>query len=138
MAAMGMALGLAGLFAGFEPTWLDARVPVLFYDEFLGDAGWFSTIENNLTDEIGLVLSILGLMAVAFSREVNEDEYTLQLRLDALLWAVYANYAILLLGTVFIYGGGFFYVLVFNCLTILVIFIGRYRYLMHHASRHAE
>jgi hypothetical protein len=138
LAALGLALGVAGLFGGFEPTWLDARVPALYLDEFMGDQGWFQWVENNLLDEIGLVLSIVGLMAVAFSREKSEDEYALQLRLDALLWAVYANYAILLVGTLFIYGGGFFYILVFNCLTILVIFIGRYRFMMHKAARHAE
>jgi hypothetical protein len=138
LAVLGIALGALGMFAGYNPEWMEFRVPALFKEEFLGPQGWFKMVNNNLSDELALVLSIIGLIIVAFSREKNEDEYALHLRLDALLWAVYANYGILLLGTLFIYGSGFFYVLVFNCLTILVIFIGRYRFMMHKAARHAE
>jgi len=91
----------------------------------------FTTQSNNFTDEIAGVLLIAGLMMVAFSREKFEDEMTLKIRLEALLWAVFVNCLLIILSIIFIYGTLFLEVMVYNICTPLVIFIARFNYLMY-------
>ena len=138
LALTGMALGVASLFGGFEPNWLDFPVPALYADEIFGDSGFFRIVTNNVVDEMGLVLSVLGWTMLAFSAEAKEDEFTLHLRLKAVLWAVGVNSLILLLSTLFFYGSAFFYVLIGNCLTVLILMVLRFRWLIYTSNRHEE
>jgi hypothetical protein len=107
------------------------------YDNFSFE---FLTIENtakegmfesdiNLTDEIALTGTIVSLLFIAFAREKHEDEYIESIRLKSLQWAVLVNYALLLIATWLIHGGhGFTFldVMIYNMLTVLIIFIIRF------------
>lgn len=54
-----------------------------------------------------------------------------QLRLGALQWSVYINYGLLTLAIVLLYDGAFFQVMVYTMFTILLVFIGRFRWSLH-------
>ncbi|HNX85002.1 MAG TPA: hypothetical protein PKK03_11175, partial [Bacteroidales bacterium] len=78
---------------------------------------------------------IISAFFVAFSREKTEDEFIARIRLESLLWATYINYGILLFCFMFFYDFGFFYVMIINMFTVLVIFIIRFQYLLHRAKK---
>lgn len=83
------------------------------------------------TDEIVAIGIILGLLLIAFSREKVEDEMISQLRLEALQWSVYANYLILTVAILAVYDLAFIDVMVYNMFTVLLVFVGRFRWLIY-------
>lgn len=86
---------------------------------------------NNLTDELAGLGVIAGLLLIAFSKERVEDEMISRLRLEALQWSIYANYLILAVAILTIYDGAFLNVMIYNMFTVLLVFIGRFRWLLH-------
>lgn len=97
--------------------------------------GVFYMGNNNYTDELVTVGLILSLILIGFSKEKVEDEAIQFFRLEALQWAVYANYAVLVIAVLFCYGGLFFTVMTVNLFTVLIIFIARYRYVLFQYNR---
>jgi hypothetical protein len=95
-----------------------------------GEKELFLITRENLEFEIISSLAIIGLLFVAFSKQKNEDEFLMKVRLDALLWATYFHYAILLVSLFTVYGIGFMHVLIANMFALLVIFILRFYYLL--------
>ncbi|HWB24733.1 MAG TPA: hypothetical protein VG738_04595 [Chitinophagaceae bacterium] len=95
----------------------------------------FNLNNTNFTDEIFGILLITGLLMVAFSREKMEDERTMQLRLESLLWAVLINSILVMLAIILIYGSVFLQVMVYNMCTTLIIFIARFNYVMYREKK---
>jgi small-conductance mechanosensitive channel len=96
------------------------------------DKEWlFNMGPNNFTDEIFGVLLIVGLLMIAFSREKQEDERTLALRLEALLWSVYINSVLIILAMILFYGVLFLDIMVYNICSTLIIFIARFHWVMY-------
>ena len=85
-------------------------------------------VANNILNEILGVLIIISTFLVAFSKEKSEDEYISKIRFESLAWAVYFNYAILILTILFIYDFAFLWVMVFNMFTVLLFFIVRFNW----------
>jgi hypothetical protein len=73
----------------------------------------------------------VGLLMIAFAREKIEDEFIMTLRLQSLQWAVFANAAILLLANWIFYEDHFLSVMIYNMLTVLIIFILRFHYVLY-------
>ena len=90
---------------------------------------------SSYVDEVAAVGVIIGLLFVAFSREQLEDEMINQLRLEALQWSVFVNYTILLITVLLVYDTEFFNVIVYNMFTILLVFIGRFRWSIYQLNR---
>ena len=109
---------------------IQATVFALFNDEILGQNVHTGFITTNITNTLVGVAFILGGIMVGFSKEKKEDEFIANLRLSSLMWAVWANYILLLLSFLFIYGMGFFHVMIYNMFTVLIIFIGRFNFLL--------
>jgi hypothetical protein len=80
----------------------------------------------NLTDELALTGIIVGLLFIAFAREKQEDEYINTIRLQSLQWAVLTNYILLLVATWLVHGFAYIDVMMYNMLTVLIIFILRF------------
>ncbi len=143
---IGLVLFLLGLTAwillltGFTPESLfKTRVFALYTDSFIGQGGgFFRMVENEIYDELIGVLALVGLMFIGFSKEKEEDEFVQRIRLNALKWAVFVNYGLLLFAMVFIYGMIFFNVMMYNMFTVLIIYILRFYYLMFKFRRHEE
>ena len=127
--------GLYIIFSGFEFDFLDAKVFTFYSNEILGESVTMGFVKTNLTLTVTGILFIISAFFVAFSREKTEDEFIARIRLESLLWATYINYGILLFCFLFFYDFGFFYVMIFNMFTILVIFIIRFQYLLYRAKK---
>jgi hypothetical protein len=84
---------------------------------------------QNLTDELALTLCIIGLLLLSFARTKREDEYLQLLRLQAWQWAVLIHFLVLLVAIWAIYDAPFLTFMVYNMLTVLVIFQLRFTYL---------
>jgi hypothetical protein len=84
----------------------------------------------NFTDEIAAIGSIIGLILIAFSKVKIEDEYVTITRLESLQWAIYFNFSLLILATVFVHGMAYFQVIIFNMFTPLVFFIIRFYFIL--------
>lgn len=83
----------------------------------------------NLT--FAMVITLVGLLMIAFSREKREDEYVSMVRLRALQVSVYVNYVVLIVSCILFYDLGFLMVMEFNLFTIPVLFILVYNYLLN-------
>lgn len=105
---------------------INSKVFALYNDEIMGSQRHTGIISTDITNTLVGVFFILGAMMVGFSKEKKEDEYVANLRLSSLMWAVWVNYLLLLLSFIFIYGMGFFHVMIYNMFTVLIIFIGRF------------
>jgi hypothetical protein len=105
---------------------INSKVFALYNDEIMGSQRHTGIISTDITNTLVGVFFILGAMMVGFSKEKKEDEYVANLRLSSLMWAVWVNYVLLLLSFIFIYGMGFFHVMIYNMFTVLIIFIGRF------------
>jgi len=121
-------IGLLTLILEFEPNSLDFNVPAIFIDELFGEKHFIGIVNNNVLNEILGVLIIFSSLLVAFSKEKSEDEYISKIRLESLVWAVYLNYAILLISFLFIFDLSFLWVMLFNMFTILLFFIIRFNW----------
>jgi len=117
-----LALGIANMFFEYNASWLQFRLSKADGLEF------FSS--HNFTDELAAVGLIISLSFIAFSKEKIEDEAIQFFRLEALQWAVYANYLVLIISILVVYGSTFFQVMTYNMFTVLIIFILRFRYIL--------
>ena len=133
--------GIIVTMTGYEAEWLNAKVFTLFYDEIgifqdsiSRSLGPFAWVEANVTNTIVGVLFITGALMVAFSKEKLEDEFIANLRLSSLLWSVWVNYLLLLLGFLLVYGINFLHIMIYNMFTVLIIFIIRFNYILHKNS----
>lgn len=109
---------------------INSKVFALYNDEIMGSERHTGIISTDITNTLVGVFFILGALMVGFSKEKKEDEYVANLRLSSLMWAVWVNYALLLLSFIFIYGMGFFHVMIYNMFTVLIIFIGRFNIIL--------
>ena len=74
---------------------------------------------------------ITGLLLIAFSREKHEDEFISRIRLESLQWAVLINYLLLIVSAFLVYGFSFMDVMMYNMLTVLIIFIVRFHLVLY-------
>lgn len=87
---------------------------------------YFSIIRDSIYAELVLALLILGGLFVGFSRHESEDEFISKIRYESLVWAVYFNFGLLLLSTLFIYGTYYMSVVMHNIFSLLIFFIVRF------------
>jgi hypothetical protein len=138
LAIPSLTLGLCVLIGDFYFDFLTVKLPFkyVFSDTFGSSSGTGLGHINdevsilNFTDEIAAVGSIIGLLFIAFSRVRTEDEYVSKTRLESLQWAIYLNFALLMLAIIFIHGMAFFSVIVYNMFTPLILFIIRFHYIL--------
>jgi len=136
-----MILGLLFVIFQFQPKFLDIKVFAILDSSNAPWDSWvnFCTVTHtNAIDEIIGILLIISSFFIAFSKEKNEDEFISKIRLESLLWATYVNYAILIVSILFVYGGSFFWVLVFNIFTILLFFIIRFNWVIRKSKKIAK
>lgn len=129
-------LGLFVLFTNVELDWLGGKVFVIYAGSGIKllthtETGQFFTfVSGNYTQTIVGVLCLMSLMMIAFSKEKTEDEFIWASRLNALLWATYINYFVLIFCFIFFFGFEFLYIMIFNMFTTLILFIARFHYIL--------
>jgi hypothetical protein len=115
--------------------YVHAKVFALFNMELMGKSQSMLVIENGISDEILLVLIIIGGLFVGFSKHRNEDEFISKIRYESLVWAVYFNCAVMLLATIFIYGMYYFEIMIANMFTLLFFFIIRFHMMLYKLNK---
>ena len=98
----------------------------------------FEGLNLNFTDEIALTGIITGLLLIAFSREKQEDEFINRIRLESLQWAVLVNYVLLIIAAFLVHGWSFIDVMMYNMLTVLIIFIVRFHVILYRNKTSVE
>lgn len=126
----GMILGVMSLFGGYEIGWLALKIRQ--------EAEFLSPAVENFTEELALTLLIAGLLILAFTRVKGEDERVRLIRLEAFQWSILVNFIIVLAGNWSLYGEGFFYLMVFNLFTPLIVFLLRFYYVLYVSEPRAE
>ena len=114
---------------------LRAKVFAVATDEFLGKQQFMTVIENSISDEILLVCLVFGGLLNGFSKMKHEDELIAKIRYESLVWAVYVNFSVMLLATIFIYGMYFYNVMLANMFTVLLFFIVRFHVMIYKLNR---
>ena len=101
-----------------------------------GDPSLFSS--EHLYFMSTVLLMLIGLLLVAFSKERIEDEQISRLRLDSLQWAVYFNYVLLIVSLIFFNMKDHPYIVHFNVWVPLVFFIVRFRWVIFRLNQSAH
>lgn len=131
---LGYILILPGLVLGYLLLFKTYNFSILSYKETLINISFLSRAAyGNFTDEVTMIMIIVGLYFIAFSKEKIEDELICRIRINALYWAVILNYLVYFIFTLYtLFDDGLFkYINLYNLFTPLLIFIGRFNYLLH-------
>jgi hypothetical protein len=126
------------LFTGLDikPQFFDAKVlSLLPKGLFASNAKLAEIIPQNIFIDLVCIVCIAAGILVAFSKEKNEDEFIGKLRLESLVWATYATYAILIFSIIFFYEVAFLTVLMVNMFTLLAVFIVRFNFTLFKLKR---
>ena len=91
-----------------------------------------------LVNNIAIIGTVSGAILATCSKEKVEDEMVRQVRLSSLLVALYVNYAVLIICSLFIYDLDFLSVMVYNMFTMLLIFMVVFRYRMWRLNKEAK
>lgn len=114
-----------------ELAFFNARMFALIMEPIFGKTTYFMVTENNLIEELATIFTILGGVLVAFSKTKDEDEMVHHIRTNALIWAVYVNYALLLLACLMVYGLSFNWVVLVNLISILLFTILKFHWQLY-------
>lgn len=107
------------------PEW---NVFAFWTEELFGAQRYFVVVENVVVDEFIAIGLLLGSVFVALSKEKEEDEFIMRIRLESLVWALYWNYGVLLVAILFVYDMPFFWVMTVNMFSPLLLFVARFRW----------
>ena len=125
----GLIAAIIVLAGSYEPSIFNVTVFSIFNED--ADNGFSTLMKNNITDEILTGLIIIGGLLVGFSKEKEEDELIVMVRMNSLLWAVFINSVILLVASLFIYELSFVRVMMYNMFTVLLLFIGIFNFILY-------
>lgn len=142
---LGWVLALPGLVLGFLIIYRDYQIPGFGMAVQPRSIYFHGSIFQNLTNTLALMLVIIGLFLVAFSREKKEDELSTRIRQNALYWGILVSYLLylawliinLILSALKLDKDGLASVnsigelCTYNLFTPLIIFIARYYYLRY-------
>lgn len=117
LALIGIIIGIAVMYFDFRPEWLEF--------ETHPDMVFMNT--QNLMDEVALSLVLIGLLAVAFSRERTEDEFVAHIRLRSLWWAIAIYYGIVFISVWMFYNDAFLSVMIYHLFMPLLFYVILFR-----------
>lgn len=82
-----------------------------------------TTFPTNVTDELIMLLYVLGFGFIVFSKEKIESREMTILKYQSFFRAGAINTIVLVFSIIFIYGGSFIAVLIFNCIFQFVLYL---------------
>lgn len=110
------------------PRWL---MNLFWYEKDIFHPDNTGPLPMSILDETISIALLVGLLLLAFSKEKIEDEWIQRVRLESLQWAILINSILLIAFTLFTYGMPFFSVMIYNMFTPLLIFVGRFYYVLY-------
>ena len=102
----------------------------------IGEPDYVAGLHRSARDNHDLyaVVFIVGALLAACSREQHEDEYIGRIRLDLLMWALYAYSALLVLAFLLVSGTSFFTVMMYAMFSPLLLFLVRFHVALYSSS----
>lgn len=88
----------------------------------------YSFGDNNLTNELAGIMTILSLIFIGFAKRKKEDEFTFQIRLESLLWTMYVSYVIMILAFLIIHDFDFILATIYFIYLPLILYVLRFYY----------
>lgn len=128
---LGGIVGILLMTDQIEMNFLNMKAFAVIHGELFHQLEYFVWIENNMALTFTALVFILGALMVAFSKEAIEDEFIQNLRLRSFQWSVIANYSILFLAFLTVYGIAFFTLISIQLFLVIVLFILRFHYLLY-------
>lgn len=121
---------------GIKPSFLDVKV-FAFYSSFI-ETKYFSVVENHFSEEIAGCLLILGFLLIVFSKEKEENDRVSQLRNESLTLGVLINSLFMILGMLFFFGFAYIEVMLFNVISLFVIYICVFKWKIYYSIRKTQ
>jgi hypothetical protein len=116
------------ILGGYEmSSFLQTNIFAIANLDILSKPEYFTVIENSFSDEILLILIIIGGLMAGFSKHAQEDELIAKIRHESLVWAVYINFGLMLVATLFFYGLFYLNMMVLNIFSLLFFFLIRFQ-----------
>ncbi len=84
---------------------------------------FFVITKTNIVDELTLIFFVVGFAMLVFSKEKIESDSIQKMREKAIMKATAMNCIFLLFSILFIYGGGFIGVLIFNSISVFIFYL---------------
>lgn len=125
----GIFLVISGLFLGLFTLHFGFEIPG-FGLKIHPEGDLLKPAFNNFTDELALLLLLLGLLTLCYRREKVEDEYIEHLRLKSWQWSGIVYAISLVLGGLLIYNVNFWAFLVYNMFTPFIAYLVIFRVLI--------
>ena len=129
-------IGVLSAIFGFKDGLINGYAFAISSGGTFEKSNFFTLIYTDLTFTIFGTLFLIGALIVSFSKLKIEDEFTINLRLNSLLWAVLLNFILLLIAFIFVYDEAFLTVMVYNMFTTLIIFIARFHFILYKSSKY--
>ena len=101
------------------------------------DEGKFIMTNDDWTDEICIVGMILSLLFITFARLKQEDEFTINLRMKSMAWAVKGYGLIIMMTTLFVYGTNWLYIMLLSIYLVFFLFIIKFYYELEKSRKEA-
>lgn len=118
IALLAIALNITFFLTDFKWT-----IPVFAVSSYFMDHQMFRTFPTNVSDEIIMLLYLVGLGLIVFSKEKLESEELTAFKQKLFIKAAFINSIFLVLSVILIYGGSFIGVLVFNLISPFIIYL---------------
>jgi hypothetical protein len=121
---------------GDIPFLANAKILCIYYSDAPlwknpASSKFFQLHQTDIQPDIIGILFIIGCLFVAFSRLKVEDEYIMKIRLESLVWATLVNFVLLIIAIIAIWGTDFLVVMEYNMITILILFVMRFHYVLY-------
>jgi hypothetical protein len=130
LAVISVVLGLLDLSSTFKLPPFMNWLPPIFVEHYAES----QPLPRENTDLYAVLLIVGGVLA-ACSRERHEDEYINKIRLDSLLWALYAYCGLLALAFILVSGTWFFSVMTYAMFAPLLLFVVRFELVLRLSAR---
>lgn len=99
---------------------LETTIFKMYNDRFLGSTTWFDWSIDDISNELAIILLLLGSIFSLFSKEQVEDEFITKIRLESLVLGIYLNIGILIATTLTIYGTFYLSAIIYSVFTYLI------------------
>lgn len=99
---------------------LETTIFKVYDDRFLGSTTWFDWSIDDISNELSIILLLLGSIFSLFSKEKVEDEFINKIRLESLVLGIYLNIGILIVTTLTIYGTFYLSAIIYSVFTYLI------------------
>ncbi len=121
-------------FLGMAPS-IEISFPYIYNDLFTSNS-WFSIANGeDVFMEIWMLGVFSSLIFIALSKEKVEDEMIMQIRFQSMLFSLRCTAAIFIFETIFIFGFAYVYCLGALFYIFLIVFILRFRYVLHKLNK---